>query len=63
MVNVLVSRELSAQAHDAVRMAAFVRVRGVLETRAGEQRTLVASQVEELLPAEVLAMPTGKNWA
>ena len=63
MVNVLVSRELSAQAHDAVRTAAFVRVRGVLETRAGEQRTLVASHVEELIPAEVLAMPTGKNWA
>jgi error-prone DNA polymerase len=62
MLNVLVSRELSEASRDVVRGASFVRVRGELETRAGEQRTLVATSVETLLPAEALAMPEGKSW-
>ncbi len=43
-----------------MRAAPFVRVRGVL---AGEQRTLIASDVEELQAQHELAMPQGKNWA
>ena len=62
MLNVLVSKELTETARDAVRGASFVRVRGQLETRAGEQRTLIAETVEALLPAEALAMPEGKSW-
>ena len=62
MLNVLVSKELTETARDAVRGASFVRVRGELETRAGEQRTLIAETVEALLPAEALAMPEGKSW-
>ncbi len=63
MVNVLVSRELEQSSRDAVRMAAFVVAEGVLERRAGEQRTLVATSIRELIPAEALVMPSGKSWA
>ena len=63
MVNVLVSRELSERFREAVRTAAFLRVRGTLERRAGEQRTLVASSLHEIVPAEALRMPDGKSWA
>jgi len=62
MVNVLVSREQVERDREAVRTAPFVRVHGVLEARAGEQRTLVADRVTEFLPSEVLAMPSGKSW-
>ena len=62
LVNVLVSRELSERFRDEVRTASFVRVRGVLEQRAGEQRTLVASSLHEVLPAEALRTPDGKSW-
>lgn len=63
MMNVLVSRELAERQRDVVRLASLVVAKGVLETRAGEQRTLVATSLRELLPAEVLAMPGGKSWA
>ena len=43
MMNVLVSRELADRQWDVVRLASFVVAKGVLETRAGEQRTLVAT--------------------
>ena len=73
MVNVLVNRDLVERARLAVRTASFVRVRGKLEgpadaadvsatERSGEQRTLVAYSVEELLPAEALRTPEGKSW-
>ena len=73
MVNVLVNRDLVERARLAVRTASFVRVRGKLEgpadapdasatERSGEQRTLVAYAVEELLPAEALRTPEGKSW-
>lgn len=62
MVNVLVSRGLAAQERDVVQLAQFVVARGELEVRAGEQRTLVATSLRELLPADALAMPKGKNW-
>ena len=62
MVNVLVNRELVESERDVVRTSAFMRVTGVLEERAGEQRTLIAESVAELLPAEMLAMPSGKSW-
>lgn len=62
MVNVLVGKELVERHREAVRTAAFVRVRGVLETRAGEQRTIVADSVEPFVPHMALAMPEGKNW-
>ena len=54
--------ELAEQERDAVRLASFVVARGVLETRAGEQRTLVAASLHELPPADALAMPGGKSW-
>ena len=63
LMNVLVSRELDERFRDAVRTASFVRVRGVLETRAGEQRTLVASSIREVVPAEAFRTPEGKSWA
>jgi hypothetical protein len=63
MVNVLVTKELAEARRDAVRTAAFVVAHGVLERRAGEQRTLVATSLRELAPTEVLAMPSGKSWA
>ena len=62
MVNVLVNRDLVEAYRDIVRTAPFMRVCGVLEERAGEQRTLIAEAVEEFLPAEVVSMPTGKSW-
>ena len=62
MTNVLVNRTLVETHRDIVRTASFMRVRGLLEERAGEQRTLIADSMEELLPAEALAMPTGKSW-
>jgi error-prone DNA polymerase len=62
MVNVLVSRELVEAHRDIVRTAQFIRTRGILEQRAGEQRTLVAESVEQFLPAEALAVPAGKSW-
>ena len=63
LMNVLVSRELDERFRDDVRTAPFVRVRGVLETRAGEQRTLIASFVHEVVPAEAFRTPEGKSWA
>ena len=63
MVNVLVSRELAAQQRDIVHLAPFIVARGELEVRGGEQRTLVATSLSELLPADALAMPSGKSWA
>ncbi len=62
LVNVLVSKELSDERRDVVRTASFVRARGVLETRAGEQRTLVASSLGEVVPARALRPPSGKSW-
>ena len=63
MVNALLSRDLVEAHRDIIRTAPFMRVRGVLQERAGEQRTLIAEAVTELLPAKVLSMPTGKSWA
>ncbi|MBM4414689.1 MAG: DNA polymerase III subunit alpha [Chloroflexi bacterium] len=63
MVNVLVSRELGEQEREVVHLAPFVVARGELAVRAGEQRTLVATALRELLPADALAMPRGKSWA
>ena len=62
MVNVLVSRELAAQERDVVQLSSFIVAKGELEVRAGEQRTLVATSIRELLPAGALAMPSGKSW-
>ncbi len=62
MVNVLVSRELVEAQRDVIRTAPFVRVRGTLEARAGEQRTLLAESVEQIFPVDALAMPSGKSW-
>lgn len=61
-VNALVSRDLVEAHRDIIRTAPFMRVRGPLEERAREQRTLIVEEVEELLPAEVLAMPHGKEF-
>ncbi|MBT5772951.1 MAG: error-prone DNA polymerase, partial [Dehalococcoidia bacterium] len=44
LVNILVSKELSERFRDQIRTEPFVRARGTLEHRAGEQRTLVATQ-------------------
>ena len=62
MTNVLVNRDLVEAHRDIIRTAPFMRVRGVLEKRAGEQRTLIADAIEEFVPAEVLSMPAGKSW-
>ena len=62
MVNVLVSKELAEAARDPIRTAAFLRIRGLLEKRAGEQRTLIASSLHELLPQDVFRTPAGKSW-
>ena len=62
LTNILVSRELSERLRDVVRLAPFVRVTGKLEQRGGEQSTVVATSIEELRPAQVLAMPRGKSW-
>ena len=40
----------------------FIRATGILEQRAGEQRTLVATHLEALVPAEVFRTPEGKSW-
>lgn len=62
LVNVLVSKDLVEARRDTVRTAAFVRVHGTLEARAGEQRTLIAEEIEEVRPPTALAMPEGKSW-
>ncbi len=62
MMNVLVSRELADRERQVVRLSPFVIVRGELEQRAGEQRTLVADSLRALLPAEAMVMPEGKSW-
>ena len=62
LVNVLVSRELSEHFHEQVHAAAFLHVRGTLERRTGELRTLVASALREIVPAEALRTPSGKSW-
>ena len=62
MINVLVSEALADRFKDHIRTAPFVRVRGVLEERMGEQRTLVASRIEELVPADMFRTPMGKSW-
>jgi len=62
LVNILVSKELVEVHRDVVRTATFVRVRGTLEARGGEQRTLIAESVEDLRAARGLAMPEGKSW-
>lgn len=62
MVNVLVNRNLVEVHRDIVRTAPFMRVRGSLEERVGEQRTLIADGIEEFFPSEVLSMPVGKSW-
>ncbi|MCK9496081.1 MAG: error-prone DNA polymerase [Dehalococcoidia bacterium] len=62
MVNALISRELVEAHRDVVRTAPFIRVSGLLEERAGEQRTLIAESVQQFFPAEALAMPAGKSW-
>lgn len=62
LVNVLVSKELSEVRRDVVQTASFVRAQGVLETRAGEQRTLVATSLGEVVPARALRTPSGKSW-
>ena len=62
MVNALISKQLVEAHRDIVRTAPFMRVSGILEERAGEQRTLIADRLEEMLPAEMLSMPAGKSW-
>ena len=62
-MNILVRRELAEERRDIVRTAAFVRTRGVLDERAGEQRTLIADALDEIVPAGALPMPSGKSWA
>jgi hypothetical protein len=62
LTNVLVSRELSDQFREVVRLASFVRAVGVLEQRGGEQTTIVATSIQEVRPAQALAMPSGKSW-
>ena len=63
MVNVLVSRELDEKEGVIVRTAGFVEVDGVLEQRAGQQRTLIATSLREVIPRDVLVTPEGKSWA
>jgi error-prone DNA polymerase len=62
LMNILVSRELSEKFRDHIRTEPFIRARGILEQRAGEQRTLVATHLEALVPAEVFRTPEGKSW-
>ena len=62
LMNILVRRELASAQRGVVRTAAFVRARGVLDERAGEQRTLVATGIEEIVPADALRMPAGRSW-
>jgi hypothetical protein len=46
-----------------VRLAPFVRVTGTVEQRGGEQTTVVATTLAQLLPQQALSMPGGKSWA
>jgi error-prone DNA polymerase len=62
LVNVLVGKELSEHYREEVRTAAFIHARGVLEHRAGEQRTLVAASLREIMPEQAMRMPSGKSW-
>ena len=62
LVNVLVSRTLVERFAYHIRTEPFVRVRGVLDARNGEQRTLVAAQIGAVVPAEVFRTPSGKSW-
>ncbi len=63
VVNVLVSRELDEEEGAIVRTARFVEVDGVLDQRAGQQRTLIATSLREIIPRGTLVTPEGKNWA
>lgn len=63
LTNVLVSNELVERERDTVRTAMFVVAGGVLERPTGQQRTLVADSIRELVPRDALAMPSGKSWA
>ncbi len=62
MANVLVSAELYDEARVVVRTTPFVVVRGRVQSRDGMMRLIVAQEVRELLPREVVAMPDGKSW-
>ncbi|MCK9485378.1 MAG: DNA polymerase III subunit alpha [Dehalococcoidia bacterium] len=62
MVNVLVRRDLVEAYRDVVRTAPFMRIRGTLEDRAGEQRTVIAESLEQIFPAQALSVPEGKSW-
>ena len=63
LMNILVRRELASECREVVRTAAFVRARGVLDERTGEQRTLVATGLEEIVHEGALRMPAGRSWA
>jgi len=62
LINILVSKELAERFRDQIRTEPFVRARGTLEHRAGEQRTLVATHLAALVPSEVFRTPEGKSW-
>ena len=62
LMNVLVSRELSEKFRDPIRREPFIRARGVLDQRSGEQRTLVATHLTALIPTGTLRVPEGKSW-
>ena len=62
LMNVLIRRELDEQERPTVRAAMFVVATGTLEQRAGQQRTIVAASLEELIPANALRAPPGKSW-
>jgi len=62
MVNVMVSKEMDEEQAILVRTAMFLEVEGVAEKRAGEQRTIVATALREIIPTEALLTPEGKNW-
>ena len=63
MVNVVVNQQLDNEQAALVRTSMFLEVDGVLEKRAGEQRTIVAQRLREIVPAEALLAPEGKSWA
>jgi error-prone DNA polymerase len=63
MVNVVVNQQLDNEQAALVRTSMFLEVDGVLEKRAGEQRTIVAQRLREIVPAEALLAPAGKSWA
>ncbi len=62
IIFLLLEEEVVEASRDIVRTAPAVRVAGCPEARAGEQRTLIAASITQFFPAEVLSMPTGKNW-